>query len=297
MIEPEEVVRKTGYTRPHTTHCMPGGNVVVSMLGDAEGNGACGFALLDAESFELKGRWEDGGETPSLNYDFWYQPRKNVLLSSEFGEPNAYEPGFDLADVEAGRYGHRLHFWNLAERKLEQTVDLGESGLLPFEVRWKHDPEAEEGFVGAALSSTMWRFRRDNGGWAAEQVIAVEPVKLEGWPFPVPGVMSDLVLSMDDRFLYFSDWLHGDLRQYDVSDPASPKLTGRLWLGGRAREAERRRPRTERRAADAPALAGRSPALRQQLALIDLGQPVLPGDALLAAARELRPGRRDGGRP
>ncbi len=232
VIQPEEVVRKTGYTRPHTTHCMPGGNVVVSMLGDAEGNGACGFAVLDAESFELKGRWEDGGETPSLNYDFWYQPRKNVLLSSEFGEPNAYEPGFDLADVEAGRYGHRLHFWNLAERKLEQTVDLGESGLLPFEVRWKHDPEAEEGFVGAALSSTMWRFRRDNGGWAADQVIAVEPVELEGWPFPVPGVMSDLVLSMDDRFLYFSNWLHGDLRQYDVSDPANPKLTGRLWLGG-----------------------------------------------------------------
>ena len=150
----------------------------------------------------------------------------------EFGEPNAYEKGFDLADVEAGRYGHRLHFWNLAERKLEQTVDLGENGLLPFEVRWLHDPEAEEGFVGAALSSTMWRFRRDNGGWKADQVIAVEGVELEGWPFPVPGVMSDLVLSMDDRFLYFSNWLHGDLRQYDVSDPANPKLTGRLWLGG-----------------------------------------------------------------
>ena len=37
---------------------------------------------------------------------------------------------------------------------------------------------------------------------------------------------------MDDRFLYFSNWLHGDLRQYDVSDPANPKLTGRVWLGG-----------------------------------------------------------------
>ena len=37
---------------------------------------------------------------------------------------------------------------------------------------------------------------------------------------------------MDDRFLYFSNWLHGDLRQYDISDPANPRLTGRLWLGG-----------------------------------------------------------------
>jgi methanethiol oxidase len=232
VIERKELVAKTGYTRPHTVHCMLGDNVVVSMLGDADGNGAGGFAVLDAKTFEVKGRWENGGDTPPFNYDFWYQPRKNVLISSEFGEPNAYEKGFDLEDVSAGRYGSRLHFWNLAERKLEQTVDLGESGLLPFEVRWLHDPEAEEGFVGAALSSTMWRFRRDNGGWAADQVIAVEPVELEGWPFPVPGVMSDLVLSMDDRFLYFSNWLHGDLRQYDVSDTANPKLAGRLWLGG-----------------------------------------------------------------
>ena len=77
------------------------------------GNGSGGFAVLDAKTFEVKGRWENGGGTPPLNYDFWYQPRKNVLVSSEFGEPNAYEPGFDLADVEAGRYGRRIHFWNL----------------------------------------------------------------------------------------------------------------------------------------------------------------------------------------
>src|SRR4029453_9505427 len=54
-----------------------------------------------------------------MNYDFWYQPRKNTLVSSEFGVPTAYEPGFDLADVEAGRYGQRLHFSNLERRELE----------------------------------------------------------------------------------------------------------------------------------------------------------------------------------
>src|SRR5216683_3302972 len=185
VIEPEDVVRETGYTRPHTVHCMPGDNVVVSMLGDAEGNGAGGFAVLDAKTFELKGRWENGGAKPPLNYDFWYQPRKNVLVSSEFGEPNAYEPGFELDDVGAGRYGRRLHFWN-----------------------------------------------RENSEWRVEQVIAVDGVEHEGWPFPVPGLITDLVLSMDDRFLYFSNWLHGDLRQYEVSDPSDPKLTGQLWLGG-----------------------------------------------------------------
>jgi methanethiol oxidase len=201
------------------------------MLGDAEGNGACGFAVLDARTFEIKRRWDDGGERPRLNYDFWYQPRKNVLASSEFGEPKAYEPGFNLDDVAAGRYGSRLHFWKLSERRVEQTVELGETGLVPLELRWLHDPDADEGFVGAALSSTMWHFHRDNGSYAADPSIAVESVELDGWPFPVPGLITDLVLSMD-RFLYFSDWLHGDLRQYDVSDPAHPRLTGQLWLGG-----------------------------------------------------------------
>jgi selenium-binding protein 1 len=205
VIEPEELVAKTGYTRPHTVHCMPGDNIVVSMLGDAEGNGVGGFAVLDARTFEVKGRWENGGAKPKLGYDFWYQPRKNVLVSSEFGEPNAYEQGFD-----------------------------SEAGLLPFEVRYLHDPDAEQGFVGAALASNIVRFYRSNGSYRAEPVIEVDNEELEGWPLPggVPGCITDVVVSMDDRFLYLSNWLHGDLRQYDVSDPANPRLAGRLWLGG-----------------------------------------------------------------
>jgi methanethiol oxidase len=232
VIEPEELIGATGYSRPHTVHCMPGESIVMSMLGDRDGNAAGGFAHVDGGTFDVTGRWENGGGAPDMNYDFWYQPRKNVLVSSEFGSPNAYEPGFDLEHVGQGRYGQRLHFWDLERRELDQTIDLGETGLVPLEVRWLHDPEAEEGFVGAALSSTMWRFHRDNGGFAAEQVIAVDGVEMPGWPFPVPGLITDLVLSMDDNALYFSNWLHGDVRRYDVSDPANPRLTGQVWLGG-----------------------------------------------------------------
>src|SRR5213594_2456499 len=65
VIEADEILRETGYTRPHTVHCMPGDNVVISMLGDAEGGGAGGFAVIDARTFELKGRWENGGDHAS----------------------------------------------------------------------------------------------------------------------------------------------------------------------------------------------------------------------------------------
>src|SRR3989442_15538 len=131
VIEAEELVAKTGYTRPHTVHCMPGENVVISMLGDADGNGSGGFAVLDAHSFELKGRWENGGERPPLNYDFWYQPRKNVLISSQFGEPNAHEPGFDLAHGQGGRTGQRPPLLDLPHRTSPKlTGQLGLGGLL-----------------------------------------------------------------------------------------------------------------------------------------------------------------------
>jgi len=31
-----------------------------------------------------------------------------------------------------GRYGSRLHFWNLTERRVEQTLELGQAGLVPL---------------------------------------------------------------------------------------------------------------------------------------------------------------------
>lgn len=43
-----------------------------------------------------------------------------------------------------------------------------------------------------------------------------------------PGLITDILLSMDDKYLYFSNWLHGDIRQYDVTDTRNPKLVGQV---------------------------------------------------------------------
>src|SRR5207244_13347109 len=94
VIEPEELIRATGYTRPHTVHCMPGGVVVISMLGDAEGNTPGGFAVLDASTFDVLGRWENHKGDQALMYDFWYQPRFKVLVSSVRAAPNTVERAF-----------------------------------------------------------------------------------------------------------------------------------------------------------------------------------------------------------
>jgi selenium-binding protein 1 len=85
VIEGDEIKEKLGLSAPHTVHCMPGDIVTISMLGDAEGNTPGGFAILDARDFSVAGRWES--ETPDVQfmYDFWYQPRQNAMVSSEWG--------------------------------------------------------------------------------------------------------------------------------------------------------------------------------------------------------------------
>lgn len=232
VVEGKEIAEKVNLSAPHTVHCLADGNIMISMLGDAKGEGPGGFLLLN-EKFEIKGRWENDATGMKYSYDYWYQPRHNVMVSSEWGAPNTVSQGFNLEDVNAGKYGQQLHFWDWKERKIKQSLDLGEKGMIPLEVRFHHNPDSVHGFVGAALSSTIWHWYKDkNSKWAADSVVAVDPVETKGWPFPVPGLITDVVLSMDDKWMYFSNWLHGDLRQYDISDPANPKLTGQVWLGG-----------------------------------------------------------------
>ena len=55
-------------------------------------------------------------------------------------------------------YGRKLHVWDWKEHKLMQTLDLGDEGQIPLEVRFLHNPDATQGFVGCALSTTVFRF-------------------------------------------------------------------------------------------------------------------------------------------
>lgn len=48
--------------------------------------------------------------------------------------------------------------WDWKEHKVIQSIDLGEEGLIPLELRFLHDPDATQGYVGCALSSSVFRF-------------------------------------------------------------------------------------------------------------------------------------------
>jgi len=49
---------------------------------------------------------------------------------------------------------------------------------------------------------------------------------------PVPPLITDILVSMDDRYLFGSNWLHGEVWMYDISDPANPRRADSLSIGG-----------------------------------------------------------------
>ncbi|NXT74651.1 SBP1 oxidase, partial [Zapornia atra] len=233
VVNPEDVFWKCNLGYPHTSHCLGSGEIIISALGDPAGNGKGGFILLDGETFEIKGNWEKGDKVPPMGYDFWYQPRHNVLISTEWGIPKCLGYGFDPRDLKKGRYGRHLNVWDWTTHTHVQAIDVGEDAA-PLEIRFLHNPDAAEGYVGCTISSSIHRFyKTERGDWAAEKVIQVPSKTVEGWLLPdMPGFITDILISLDDRFLYFSNWLHGDIRQYDISDTRRPRLVGQVFVGG-----------------------------------------------------------------
>ncbi|HEY7467535.1 MAG TPA: selenium-binding protein SBP56-related protein [Dehalococcoidia bacterium] len=246
VIEGEEVMRKTGYAAPHTVHCGPDG-IYMNALGSPNGDGPGGIFMLDHETFDVKGAWEKERGPQHLAYDFWWHLGHDTMITSEWGTPNMVKDGVNPELLLGGKYGNALHVWDLKTRTHTKKLELGAEQQMVLELRPAHNPRKAYGFVGvvlslADLSSSIWIWYRDkdSGAWATRKVIEIPaeaadpgdlPPLLQGFK-AVPPLVSDINLSLDDRFLYVSCWGTGELRQYDVSDPFEPKLTGSVRIGG-----------------------------------------------------------------
>ena len=121
---------------------------------------------------------------------------------------------------------------------------------MALEIRPAHDPIKEYGFLGVVVDTTnlegsIWTWRREGGKFTIAKTATIPPEPADKELLPdllkgfgaVPPLITDIDLSLDDRFLYVSCWGTGELRQYDVSDPMSPRLAGSVKIGGIARRA------------------------------------------------------------
>jgi selenium-binding protein 1 len=182
----------------------------------------------------------------------------------------------------AGKYGSRLHVWDLRRRRHVQELDLGAEQQMVLELRPAHDPRRAYGFAGVVvslkdLSSSIWLWYRESGtrsngsdaSWAIKKVIEIPaepadpgslPPILQGFKAVAP-LVTDIDLSVDDRFLYVSCWGTGEFIQYDVSDPFNPRKVRSVRLGG---------------------IAGRTPHPR------DPRQPLTGGPQMIEVSRDGR---------
>ncbi|MGH9063827.1 MAG: selenium-binding protein SBP56-related protein [Acidimicrobiales bacterium] len=245
VIEADELAAKAGYSRPHTLHCGPTG-LYLSCLGGTDGAaGPGGVALLDHDSFEVVGQFETDRGPQYLAYDVWWHLGHDTLVTSEWGTPSMIEDGVDAEKLLGREYGHALHFWELSSGRHLQRVDLGDQHQMALELRPAHDPAQTYGFVGVVvdvtdLSASVWLWHREDGRWGADKVITVPAEPADPATLPpllagfgaVPPLVTDINLSVDDRWLYVSCWGTGELRQYDVTDPFHPRLAGSVRLGG-----------------------------------------------------------------
>lgn len=243
-IDGAEIAHRTGYSRPHTLHCGPDG-LYVNALGSPAGDGPGGIFVLDCESFDVRGRWEVDRGPQRLAYDFWWHLGYDALLTSEWGTPNMVEGGVVPELLLGKKYGHRLHVWDLRRRRHVQELDLGDEHQMALELRPAHDPTKAYGFLGvvvsvADLSASIWTWYRDGDRWAVKKTISLPAVGANPKDLPpllrgfkaVPPLVTDINLSLDDRYLYVSCWGTGELRRYDVSDPLAPREAGTIAIGG-----------------------------------------------------------------
>ena len=197
VIEGSEIKARTDLSAPHTVHCL-GSEIIISMLGNAKGEAPGGYLHLDKD-FNIIGRWENSmGDIP-FGYDFWYQPRHNVMASSEWAAPNTFMPGFDLEEVGHLKYGRRIHLWDFEKKEPKQTFYLGEDGLIPLEVRFHHDPDSTHGFCGAALSAIAVSGADAGGGAAPDRlatcawIASAHARSSSGWPISVSSPLTTSV--------------------------------------------------------------------------------------------------------
>ena len=293
IIEPEEVFRKTGYSRPAHGPLRPGRHLRQHARRRRAGRHRRAARHLHHGLRDLRGA-RALGDRPrrrrtctttsggTCRATTWCRANGRCRRSSRTASsPRTCSPTNTGTGCISGI---------CAAASNVQTIDLGANHQMALEVRPAHDPvkrirlprrrrrhhqprRLDLDLVARGRARSMREDRDDPARAGAEGRSCRRCCKGFG---AVPPLVSDIDLSLDDRFLYVACWGTGEMRQYDVTDPMKPKLAGcGAHRRHRARSAASERQGLRRRAADGRDQPRRQARLLDQLALLDLGRPVL----------------------
>lgn len=202
-------VAAVGASALHTTHVNhQTGNVIVSYLGDGDGDGSSpsgwievspnfhtsrGNADLQVRNYyttPVTGANTLGARADDYGYDFVINDCTNVLVSTSWGPPSSFDDMFNPANP----YGRQIRVFSMpdetgrADNSAQPPLTLlrsftvdpapplaptaGGEGVVPLEVRRTHVPGQEIYFVGITLPGAIDLIYRDeHGAWNKKIII------------------------------------------------------------------------------------------------------------------------------
>ncbi len=214
----DQLAAKSGYVVPHGVMATSRGRALVTMIGAAsETTLPGGVVEIDDKTGQFVKHFgpgparAPGQAAPKYMYDFESLPEANRGISTTFGSPAQCAVG-----IEPSCLGDEVAVWDLRERKVIQTADLGDhSGALM--VHFVMQPGVRRAFINAPGTSAIWLADDDDGDgvFDFEQVLGPE----DGLALP-----PDMLLSHDGKSMYVTNWFGNTVQRFDISDPFTPVL-------------------------------------------------------------------------
>jgi selenium-binding protein 1 len=199
----DDVAGITGLSGPHTPYAIPG-RMLVSMASGPDGTGDGGIA-----EFTNDGEFIASYPTRNNPYETVIKPEFNRMITSSWVPQSTFMR--TLANWDPGTFSHTMTVWDLKERKIIQELP---GDPIPLAARWMLSPGAKVGYNITGADS-IWQFRlRDDGLFdykkAADTGTGCGP--------------GDMRQSPDDKYIYVSCRVTGEVQAWDVSDPDHIRL-------------------------------------------------------------------------
>uniref|UniRef100_A0A7E4UVH1 Galectin domain-containing protein n=1 Tax=Panagrellus redivivus TaxID=6233 RepID=A0A7E4UVH1_PANRE len=230
---------------PYNVCSWPGkhGPTLFSTCGDTSSRAKGDILLIKRDKLSITSRAEKNSNVYAVFGGFLaLQPRHKIMITASLGDPSKLldafiDNNFDVKScIQQHAYGSALNIWETDKIKLKQTIKLEDFGAFGFTcVRFIHNPECNHGFAVSAIGGSIFHIHKNSKteDYHADKIVQYQSAKVSGWiKEEMPPLPLDIIISMDDRFLFVSCFLHGFVEQLNITDPFRVTTCSRVYLGG-----------------------------------------------------------------
>ncbi|TMS39660.1 hypothetical protein L596_006148 [Steinernema carpocapsae] len=233
-IEKEQLANRD-LSAPFAVCSNPGRGtpLFIGTLGDKSGHGKGRVVQLDRKNFSLVEGKEEVDVISDLGGHMTIQPRHNRMFTTEWGHPRCFEKQIALGSDDLKTFGTGITVWRMVPLAFLQRIELGPTaGSMVTCIRLLHNPECNHLFASSAIGSSIFHihFNTSTETYKADLIHTYPRVTCEDEM--LPAWVADMVISMDDNYLFASTWLEGCITQFDISDPFRVNVVGKIKLGG-----------------------------------------------------------------